>query len=100
MYMCRRSDARVARRLTPQTAEDFWRDGSEEVANVDPDDLRAVLKVMRDTSNKLGGAQTLIDCRLFEHVCSPGVNVEAAWFRASLLGIMTRCRPDGRNVAT
>jgi hypothetical protein len=70
----------------------FWRDSEGDAASVDPADLRAVWKMMRDTGHKLG-PQTSIDYRSFERVCSPGANVQAVWYRASMLAMLSKALP-------
>lgn len=37
---------------------------------------------------------TFIDIRSFQHVCSPGANVMAVWFRVSMLEAMKVMTPD------
>ena len=50
-------------------------------------DLRAVWAMSRTSR-----AQST-DFGAFEHVCSPGAEVEAVWFRASMLAMLDRIQP-------
>lgn len=55
-------------------------------------DLRAVWNMTHETSAKLG-AQILLDRRMFEQVCSPGADVEAVWYRTSMLWMLSTVLP-------
>lgn len=59
------------------------------VATVSPDDLRKVWAIF-----PAGGEHSSIDIRSFQHVCSPGADVMAVWFRASMLAMMTKMMPE------
>lgn len=68
---------------------DLW--GSQEgdsVAAVNPVDLRNVWGMLRDSQARAGGQQGSIDSTAFERVCSPGADVMAVWYRASMLGVL------------
>jgi hypothetical protein len=75
--------------MTETNALDFW--GSKgDVAAVDPADLRAVSAMVRDVQVGVGGQQCSIDIRSFQSVCSPGADVMAVCYRASMLGLLQR----------
>lgn len=68
---------------------DFFGARGDDVAAVDPGDLRNVWTMMREKQARVpAGQQTSVDGRAFENVCSPGANVVAAWYRASMLGLL------------
>jgi len=69
---------------------DLWSAPGDEVAAVNPDDLRNVWAMMRGVQARAGGQQCAIDGRMYENVCSPGADVMAVWYRASMLGLLQR----------
>jgi hypothetical protein len=68
----------------------FWGGSGDEVAAVNPDDLRAICALMRDlqptTAGQRGGV--MVDVSMYKNVCSPGADVSAVWYRASMLGLL------------
>jgi hypothetical protein len=62
----------------------FWRSKGD-VATVKPGDLKAVCALMRDVK---AGQSVGIDSRAYENACSPGADVDAVWYRASMLGLL------------
>jgi len=73
---------------------DLWA-GSQEgdsVAAVHPADLRNVWRLFRDAQSRNPGQCTSVGNGVYESVCSPGADVLAVWFRASMLELMTQ--PD------
>lgn len=79
---------------TPEAAPDFFADDSADVAIVDPADLSAIWKFMREqTQNMLAGDCTGIDFRVYQRLCSPGANVAAVWYRASMIGMLDTVLP-------
>jgi hypothetical protein len=79
--------------VTDEARPDFWADSSDDVAAVDPADLSAVLKFMREVQARHKGQCGSIDARVYERLCSPGANVGAVWFRASMLGMLDMVMP-------
>lgn len=66
---------------------DFWRSKGD-VAAVAPADLRAVSAMVRDIQTTMAGQHSSIDIRAFQSACSPGADVMAVWYRASMLGLL------------
>jgi hypothetical protein len=77
--------------MTDEARPDFWADSSDDVAAVDPADLSAMLKFMREVQAQHKGG--VIDSRLYQRLCSPGANVDAVWYRASMLGMLDMVIP-------
>jgi len=68
---------------------DFWAARGNDVAAVNPDDLRNVWTTMRDLQARTSAGQTgSPSSGLYESACSPGANVLAVWYRASILGVL------------
>jgi len=68
---------------------DFFGARGNDVAAVNPDDLRNVWTMMRDLeAHTLAGQSGSISSGLYESACSPGANVVAVWYRASILGVL------------
>src|SRR5258708_9787366 len=68
---------------------DFFGARGNDVAAVNPDDLRNVWTMMRDLeAHTLAGQSGSISSGLYESACSPGANVLAVWYRASILGVL------------
>jgi hypothetical protein len=68
---------------------DFWGARGNDVAAVNPDDLRNVWTMMRDLEAGTPAGQTgSLSGGLYESACSPGANVVACWYRASILGVL------------
>jgi hypothetical protein len=68
---------------------DLWAGGGKSaddlVPAVDPADLRNVLSVLRTLDSKVAA----IGMSVFEHVCSPGADTRAVWYRAAMLTLPT-----------
>src|SRR5260370_72732 len=68
---------------------DFFGARGNDVAAVNPDDLRNVWTMMRDLQARdLEGQIGSISSGLYEGACSSGANVVAVWYRASILGVL------------
>src|SRR6266404_3437080 len=68
---------------------DFFGARGNDVTAVSPDDLRNVWTMMRDLEARTQAGQTgSLSSRLYEVACSPGANVLAVWYRASILGVL------------
>ena len=68
---------------------DFWGARGNAVAAVSPDDLRNVWKMMRDLqAHTPAGQSGSFSSELYENACSPGANVVAVWYRASILEVL------------
>jgi hypothetical protein len=58
------------------------------IVPIDPADLKNVWKLGREMQEEHPKEHTAIDLRVLETVCSPGANVMAVWYRASMLGLL------------
>jgi hypothetical protein len=68
---------------------DLWAESQEgDVAAVNPADLKNVWAMFRDVQARAGAEHRCIDVRSYQHACSPGADVTAVWFRASMLGVL------------
>jgi len=68
---------------------DFFGARGNNVTAVNPDDLRKVWTVMRDLESRTPAGQTgSLGSGLYERACSPGANVVAVWYRASMLEVL------------
>ena len=68
---------------------DFFCARGNDVAAVNPDDLRNVWTMMRDLEARATAGQSgSVSSGLYESACSPGANVMAVWYRASILGVL------------
>ena len=71
---------------------------NDPVAAVDPADLRSIWAMQHRAANP-SGQPTATDIRLFEHVCSPGADVQSvlyrAWMLRSLAGMLLPWVRDG-----
>ena len=68
---------------------DFFGARGNEVAAVNPDDLRNVWTMMRDFEACTPVGQTgSFSSGHYEGACSPGANVLAVWYRASILEVL------------
>jgi hypothetical protein len=80
----------------PKPAEpppDLWESQEGDVAAVNPADLKNLRTLMRDVQAQAGG-QCVIDTRIFDRVCSPSADVQAVWYRVSMLGMMKEIMPE------
>ena len=55
---------------------------------VDPADLRSVWEMLREVQARRPGEHIIIGDEIYKRACSPGANVEAVWFRSSLIGML------------
>jgi hypothetical protein len=68
---------------------DFFGARGNTVAAVNPDDLRNVWTMMRAVEARATPGQSgSVSSGLYESACSPGANVMAVWYRASILGVL------------
>ena len=68
---------------------DFFGARGNDVAAVNPDDLRNIWTMMRGLeAHAQAGQSESISGGLYESACSPGANVVAVWYRASILGVL------------
>ena len=68
---------------------DFFAARGSDVTAVNPEDLRNVWKMIRDLQARaLAGQSGSISNELYEGACSPGANVVAVWYRASILEVL------------
>jgi hypothetical protein len=58
---------------------------------VEPSDLKSVWKMTEERRNRSDrNEHTATDVQVFAQVCSPGANVMAVWYRASMLGMLVQ----------
>ena len=60
----------------------------EAVPEVDPGDVKTVWQMGRDLQANLPGQRVSIDFGVLKAACKPGANIEAAWFRASVISVI------------
>jgi hypothetical protein len=60
----------------------------EPIPPVDPADLRSVWEMQREVQARTAAQHTAISAEIYKGACSPGANVGAVWFRASLIGML------------
>ena len=58
------------------------------VSPVDPEDLRSAWEMQREVQARRPGEHVGISDEMYKRACSPGANVGAVWFRASLIGAL------------
>jgi len=61
----------------------FGGEAGESVPEVDPDDLKAIWRIGEETQAKA------VSIELMKQACKPGANVEATWYRSSVISILT-----------
>jgi hypothetical protein len=72
---------------TETDVPEFWRSKGD-VAAVDAADLKAVRAFSREVQAATGGQGSMVELELYRRVCSPGADVDAVWYRASMLGLL------------
>jgi len=78
----------------PETTPIFFESDSSEVATVNPADFFAVRNFMRRQPNTSCPIRTMgIESHVYQRVCSPDANVEAVWYRASMIGMLDMISP-------
>jgi hypothetical protein len=76
-------------KATEGAAPDLWSASGDDVAAANPDDLRKVWRLIRDLqARNPGGQGSIIDDRMYKEVCSSGADVQAVWYRTSILGLL------------
>jgi len=48
---------------------------------------------MREVAERVQGQHSSVDVRYYQRLCSPGANIQAVWFRASMLGMLDMAVP-------
>jgi len=62
-----------------------------EIVPVEPSDLKSVWKIVEEIREHSGSNEhSAIDVRTYAEVCSPGANVMAVWYRASMFGVLVQ----------
>jgi hypothetical protein len=75
---------------------DSWNSSPGPISAVDPDDLQKVWAYMLTVPERHGTCSTV-----FQSMCSPGADVFAVWYRASILqlcerlGLLSRWKNEG-----
>jgi hypothetical protein len=77
-----------------EAVPDVWGESGDAVAEVDPDDLRSVWKMTREVQAYNQGQSVALSAAMYQSMCSPGADVMAVWYRASILG-MLQMLPEG-----
>jgi hypothetical protein len=79
-----------------------WFNNDDSVAAVDPADLRNIWTMQRDALSDHPDQPFAIDIRCFEQACSPEADIQALWYRISMLqmlagpmGLLSRWLRDG-----
>jgi hypothetical protein len=78
--------------MTETDVPDFFKLKGD-VAAVDPADLKSVCAFMRE-ARTTARRNTAISIGLYESMCSPGADVDAVWYRASMLGLLEMLLPN------
>jgi hypothetical protein len=73
--------------MTESDIPNSWRSQGD-VPAVNPADLKAVRAFSREVQAATGGQGSIIEPALYQRACSPGADVEAVWYRASMLGLL------------
>jgi hypothetical protein len=73
--------------MTEADIPNSWRSKGD-VSAVNPADLKAVCAFSREVQAATGGKAGMIESGLYERMCSPAADVEAVWYRASMLGLL------------
>lgn len=73
----------------PSEPPDMWAGSGDgdSVAAVSPEDLRSVWKLIQETKAQHPGGCVSIGNTVYQSVCSPGADVMAVWYRASMLSM-------------
>ena len=81
--------------MQPDPSEDALNQFASKVSNngeivpVEPSDLKKVWKMAEEIRERSDPkVHSAIDVRTYAEVCSPGANVMAVWYRASMLGVL------------
>jgi hypothetical protein len=81
----------------PRPAEappDLWESQEGGVPTVNPADLKKVWQVSADFKARNPGQSGSIGSTVYQSVCSPGANVVAVWYRASMLCVLEQMMPE------
>jgi hypothetical protein len=81
----------------PQPGEpppDLWESQESDVPAVSAVDLRNMYKLFCEAEARNPGQSGSIGSMVYQSVCSPGADVVSVWYRASMLGILTKMMPE------
>ena len=78
------------RKFAPQEtqAPKFGGDAGESVPTVDHDDLKAIWQIGEELRAKHPGVKA-VGVEVMKQACKPGANVEATWYRSSMIWMLT-----------
>lgn len=72
----------------PTESPMFGGAAGEPVPEVDPEDLKAVWLIGNEAQDRKPGAKVAIGDVVMRHACKSGANVEATWYRSSLIWLL------------
>ena len=75
-----------------QNPPSFGGNPGEPVPEVDPRDLKTVWQQARNVQTRHPGQNVATGLELVKAICKPGANVEAVWYRSSM--IYLRAQPN------
>jgi hypothetical protein len=73
---------------------DLWEQQAGDVPAVKPDDLKNVWRLFGDMEARNPIQSRAAGDSVYKSVCSPGADARSVWYRASMLALTTKMRPD------
>jgi hypothetical protein len=73
---------------------DLWEQQAGDVPAVKPDDLKSVWRLFGDMNARNPGQSGAAGDSVYKSVCSPGADALSVWYRASMLALAIKMRPD------
>jgi hypothetical protein len=79
------------RKFAPERtrAPRFGGEAGESVPEVDPDDLKAIWQIGEELQATHSGEKVAVGVEVMKQVCKPGANIEATWYRSSVIWMLT-----------
>jgi hypothetical protein len=90
LVQCFEDRQKMAADIHPFGENPFGESPEGLIPAVDPSDVRSVWEMQREVQARAPGGNAAISAEFYKRACSPGANVGAVWFRASLIGMLEK----------
>jgi hypothetical protein len=77
-----------------ETPPDLWEQQTGDVPTVKPDDLKNVWRLFGEMKTRDPGQSGAAGDNVYRSVCSPGADALSVWYRASMLSLTIKMRPN------
>jgi hypothetical protein len=89
-----RNNQMAVRLMKGEVPPDLWEQQAGDVPAVKPNDLKNVWRLFGGMKAHNPGQSEATGDSVYKSVCSPGADARSVWYRASMLALTIKMRPD------